>query len=88
MNYLMLAVVWLNLLVLCWVAWREWKWGDEWRDFVESIIRDEMSQEVRRQDDRIQKRIERGPGEVLDTGSTNEAGYQEQMIPGRSYRRQ
>lgn len=75
-----IIVIVLNLLALAYLGWR----GMTLHEDVETIIRDAISQQIRLQDDRIEKRVKRAEGQSPDALETPVDG---QGRVGQPYRR-
>lgn len=80
MGYVVVVFAFLN--ALAWVGAAYVLWRLRWD--TEEWVRTAIGDEVRRQDDRIEKRLARPPRAAEDDGAGDQVGG---MVPGRAYRR-
>ncbi len=80
MAYVVVVFAMINAAALGAVGWWLWRLGDALPILVETVIQEE----VRKQDDRIEKRVQRAQGQSEDTPPTPSDGH---LRPGIPYRR-
>lgn len=80
------AVIILMIIEAAALAWLLWKVGRLSAELGESVGTT-IQEEVRRQDDRIEKRLQRARGGPEDTGGTDEGLARGPVLAGRPTRR-
>lgn len=79
MAYVVVVLTILNGLALAYAAWHFWTL----LPVLEETIRTSMNEEVKKQDDRIEKRLQRAQGQESDLTETSPDG----IMAGRPLRR-
>ena len=83
MAYVVVVFAMVNAGALGGIAWWLWRVGRDYPIIVEAAIQDE----VRKQDNRIEKRLERAQGPDPDTGATDTEREYNGVQAGRPVRR-